>query len=235
MREADGATGLTLALETSTRLGSLAVGEDGELLVECALGVRAGHSETVLPEAERLLSRCGREPGELRRVVVGAGPGSFTGVRIAASLARGLCYGGACELYAYSSLAATAASCAAGQESPVCALFAARGREVYAAAVTGFRPLRYELDPSVLSLEELLERLEPGSWLFAGPGARAHRRAIVDVGGRVLPAFRGVPRAAALLWLAAADPTSGRVMEPEGWEPSYVRSPGATPSAPPDR
>lgn len=224
-----GADPLTLALETSTGLGSLAVGEGPDLLVECTLGVRAVHSETVLPEAERLLRRCGREPNELRRVVVGSGPGSFTGVRIAASMARGLCYGGERELYAYSSLAVVAAACVAGGSSRVCAIFEARQQEVYAAAVAGFRPLRYEVEPSVLPLEELLDRLDPEVWLFAGEGARRHREAIAAAGGEVLPGFRGLPRAGALLWLASVDPGSGRVEDPRGWEPSYIRRPGARP------
>lgn len=224
-----GAGPLALALETSTGLGSLAVGEGADLLAECSLGVRAVHSETVLPEAERLLERCGRGPDELRRVVVGAGPGSFTGVRIAASIARGMCYGAERELFAYSSLAVVAASCGAGGGRPVCAVFEARRQEVYAAAVSGFRPLRYELEPAVLPLEELLERLDPGDWLFAGEGARAHREAIAAAGGAVLPGFRGVPRAAALLWLSWSDPAAGRVEDARGWEPSYVRRPGARP------
>lgn len=236
----------TLALETSTTLGSLALGEGSDLAAECTLGVRAVHSESVLPEAERLLSRCGWSPGDLDRVVVGAGPGSFTGVRIAASIARGLCYGTGRELFAYSSLAAVAAGCAAGDpglgagsvDGPggerreargVCALRIARRDEVYAAAISGFRPLRYALEPSVLPLDELLERLEPEAWVFAGAGARNHRDRIRRVGGWVLPGFRGVPRGAALLWLAETDPRTGRVEDVRSWEPTYLRRPGARP------
>ena len=217
---------LTLALETSTRLGSLALGTGEELLAECTLGVQAVHSETVLPEADRLLQRCGREPGELERVVVGAGPGSFTGVRIAASIARGLCHGGSRQLLAYSSLAAVAAGSGPAPVATV-ALFSAREDEVYAASLVGFEPLRYELEPTVLPVGELLERVEGGGRWYAGEGALRHREAIEAAGGRVLPEFLGIPRGGALLWLARCDPDSGLVEDPEGWEPGYVRRPGA--------
>lgn len=126
---------LSLALETSTRLGSVAVGRDGELLAESSLSVRAAHSETVLPEVRRLLERCSVAPRELARVVVGAGPGSFTGVRIAASLAKGLCAATGAELTAFSGLAAVAAG--TGMAGDVCVLLDARRDEVYAAAWTG--------------------------------------------------------------------------------------------------
>lgn len=217
---------LTLALETSTRLGSLALGTGDGLLAECTLGVQAVHSETVLPEVDRLLERCGREPGELARVVVGAGPGSFTGVRISASIARGLCHGGSRQLLAYSSLAAVAAGAGPPPVATV-ALFPARQDEVYAASITGFGPLRYELEPTVLPVDELLDRIEARGRWYAGEGAVSHRGAIEAAGGRVLPEFLGVPRGGALLWLARCDPGSGLLEDPEGWEPGYGRRPGA--------
>jgi tRNA threonylcarbamoyladenosine biosynthesis protein TsaB len=64
-------------------------------------------------------------------VIVGAGPGSFTGVRVAAATARGLAHGLGVPLYAYSSLAAVAME--TGLDGNVCALFDARRGEVYAA------------------------------------------------------------------------------------------------------
>lgn len=215
---------LTLALDTSTRLGSVAVGRDGELLAETTLSVRATHSETVLPEASRLLERCGARPAELEAVVVGAGPGSFTGVRIAASLAKGLCAASGAALSAYSTLAAVAAG--TGLEGRVCALLDARGDELYAAdweALDGPEPTT---GPGVTTVAEVAERLGPG-WACAGPGAVTHREALEAAGLRVLPSLFAVPRGGALLRLAAAWPGAGRVEDPASWEPSYVRDSGA--------
>ena len=99
---------LTLGLDTSTGEGSVALGRGDTILGEHILSVRATHSETVLPAIDELLTQEGLRAADLDAVVVGAGPGSFTGVRIAASLARGICFPTGAELLAYSSLAAIA-------------------------------------------------------------------------------------------------------------------------------
>lgn len=217
---------LSLALDTSTRLGSVAVSRDGELLAEVSLSVRAAHSETVLPEIRRLLERCGASPGEVDRVVVGAGPGSFTGVRIAASLAKGLCAGTGARLAAYSGLAAVAAG--TGASGPVCSLLDARREEVYAAG-WGAAPARPAvLEPTVGSVAAVLEGLDGGEgWTFAGTGAVTHREKLEAAGGDVLSFLHATPRAAALLLLAAERPGEGAVEDPAGWEPAYVRASGA--------
>ncbi|MFQ5679303.1 MAG: tRNA (adenosine(37)-N6)-threonylcarbamoyltransferase complex dimerization subunit type 1 TsaB [Gemmatimonadota bacterium] len=216
---------LSLALETSTPLGSVALGEGDAVLAESALSVRATHSETLMPEVERLLELCGRELSEIRAVVAGAGPGSFTGVRIAAALAKGFCFGSEASLYAYSSLLAVAAG--TGLSGGVCALVDARRGEVYAAAYRRVAPPELEAGPTALPVEELLAALSPCDWRFVGTGARVHRERIVAAGGRVLPGHLAHPRGSALLWLARRWPELGRVDAPASWEPEYVRRSGA--------
>lgn len=217
---------LSLALDTSTRLGSVALGREGELLAESSLSVRAAHSETVLPEIGRLLERCQATPGELDRVVVGAGPGSFTGVRIAASLAKGLCAGTDARLAAFSGLEAVAAG--AGPSGPLCSLLDARRDEVYAAAWEAPQASEPVLEPIVGPVDEVLERLGGGAgWTFAGTGSVSHREALEAAGGRVLSFLHATPRAAALLLLAVEHPERGRVEHPGTWEPAYVRASGA--------
>lgn len=217
---------LTLALDTSTPLGSVAVGRDGELLAESVLSVRAAHSETILPEVDRLLERCGASPRELDRVVVGAGPGSFTGVRIAAALAKGLCAATGARLAAYSGLAAVAAG--TGIAGRICALLDARRDEVYAAAWTAHPARQQVLEPMVAPLDGVLDRLGGGEgWSFAGTGASSHRAALEASGGRVLSFLHETPRAAALLLLAEDRPDRGEVSDPGAWEPDYVRASGA--------
>lgn len=223
---------LSLALDTSTSLGSVALERDGELLAESSLSVRAAHSETVLPEIRRLLERCGAPAREVDRVVVGAGPGSFTGVRIAASLAKGLCAATGADLAAYSGLAALAAG--TGASGPVCALLDARRDEVYAAAWPAppgrEAPAAGEelLEPTAAPVAEVLERLGGGEgWIFAGAGAATHRPELEAAGGRVLSFLHAAPRGAALLHLAAERPGDGRVEDPAAWEPAYVRASGA--------
>jgi tRNA threonylcarbamoyladenosine biosynthesis protein TsaB len=217
---------LTVAIDTSTRLGSVGVGRSGELLGETSFSARATHSETVLPEVGRLLERCEEEPGALEAVVVGAGPGSFTGVRIAASLAKGLCAARGARLLAFSSLEAVAIG--TGLAGRICVLFDARRDQVYAAAWDEGPPASPVLGPVAAPLGQVLARLDDGApWCFAGDGALLHRLGLEAAGGRVLGPLHAYPRAGALLALAARSPDRGRVARPEDWEPTYVRASGA--------
>lgn len=222
----DGAGPLRLALETSTRLGGAAIGRGDVLLAESLLSVRATHSETVLPEVERLLERCDLEPRELEEVVVGSGPGSFTGVRIAASLAKGMCAAAGASLRAFSSLAAVAAG--TGLPERLCVLADARGEQLYAAAWEGTPGPEADLGPTVATLEEVVGSLGGAAgWSFAGWGAVARRERLEEGGGRVLPPLHAAPRPAALLRLAAEHPSAGAVADRGTWEPAYLRASGA--------
>ena len=219
---------LTLALDTSTREGSVAIGESGDVLGELTLSVRATHSETVLPAIDRLLSEVGRSVRDLGAVVVGAGPGSFTGVRIAAALARGICFPMGAHLFAYSSLAAIAAEAAtAGAEGQICALIDARRDQVYAAGYrlsSGFEEL---FAPFAASLEEVLAGLDLEAWTITGVLPESARVRVGRSTTRLLASEHGRPRASALLRLAWRWPEAGRVTEPARWEPTYVRASSA--------
>jgi tRNA threonylcarbamoyladenosine biosynthesis protein TsaB len=217
---------LRLALDTSTPVGSVAIGRGGEVLAESLLRVRATHSEAVLPEIDRLLTGCGLGASDLQGVVVGGGPGSFTGVRIAASLAKGLCHARGLELFSFSSLAAVAAG--ARCSGPVCAMFDARRGQVYAAGYRVDEGIEELFAPRAGALDQVLRDLvQPGKWCFAGDGAGAGEDAIRSAGGRMLDPDTWVPSARSLLWLAAVDPDRGRVADPRHWEPGYVRLPAA--------
>lgn len=216
---------LWLGLETSTSTGSIAIWRGG-VVYEETQRIQGVHSERVLPAIARALDAAGATPEDVTALAVGSGPGSFTGVRIAASIAKGWASARGTPLFAYSSLLAVAAGVPAGQS--VCALFDARRGEVYGAC--------YRCDPSGFSTV-----LEPGAWpmaallellaerdldpVFAGEAAQLHGAMIERAcgSGRILPSHLGMPRAASLLWLRSVAPDAGRVAEPAAWAPSYVR------------
>jgi len=214
-----------LGIETSTVTGSVALGDGRAVLAEVVLGIQSRHAESVLPAVEFALGTAGATLDDVEAVVVGAGPGSFTGVRVGAATAKGLVRGRGLPLFAYSGLLALAAS--VGGDKPVCALFDARRGEVYGACYRVAGDVAEVLEPGARALDDVLDAVAGLDPLFAGDGALRYRDAIEARGGRVAPAHMAVPRASALIWLATRFPERGRVETPASWEPSYLRDPGA--------
>lgn len=217
-----------LALDSSTATGSVAVEVDGRVVAEITLHVGTGHSAVLLPAVDRALRWAGVERAELAGVVVGGGPGSFTGLRIGASTAKGIVHALGVPLWSYSALLAVAAD-SAPADRPVCALFDARRRDVYAALYRFGDGVEELLAPTALTVDELVERLrgeEPP--ILTGEGALLHADELsAALGARVAPAHLSVPRASALLWLRRVAPDLGRVADAARWEPEYVRASGA--------
>ena len=84
---------LILSIESSARAASVALSREGELL---AMSYQRGgltHSRTLLPMAEDLLKNTETDKNTIDAVAVACGPGSFTGIRIGVSTAKGLCWG----------------------------------------------------------------------------------------------------------------------------------------------
>jgi len=219
--------GLTLAFDTSTGFGSVALGRAGELLAETTVRVGPGHSAQLMPVIDSVLRSVGAAPSDLGGVVVGGGPGSFTGLRIAAATAKGLVHALEVPLWAYSGLLATAAACAESERT-VYALFDARRRDVFAAAYRFDGGVHEVLAPTALTLDELIAQVGEEPVLYTGEAALLHRSELeLHPRARVAPAHQAIPRAAALLWLREQAPTLGRVGVPAEWEPDYVRASGA--------
>ena len=82
---------LVLALDASTYSGSVALIRDGAVVDEAVVAMRGEHEERLMPAVTELLSRDSIAVDRLDAVACGAGPGSFTSLRIAASIAKGLC------------------------------------------------------------------------------------------------------------------------------------------------
>lgn len=212
-----------LSIETSTDYGSIAIGRGADLTGEVVIGARSRHAESLLPALAFLLSTARHSRSDIRGIVLGAGPGSFTGVRIAAATARGLAAGLDVPIYAFSSLASLAVETAAA--GVVCAVFDARRGEVYAACyerVENTDRLHTRMEPEAMHVDELRSRTAGMNVSYVGDGARRYA-------GRlgIAPPPPAFPRAAGLLRLVAAAPDEGLIEHPSGWEPLYLRSSGA--------
>lgn len=96
---------ITLALDASTYVGSVAVFDGERLVAEETAAMRGRESERLLPAVDAALRSAGLADARVGRIMCGSGPGSFTSLRIAASIAKGMAAGLEVPLLAVSSLA----------------------------------------------------------------------------------------------------------------------------------
>ncbi|MBC8481344.1 MAG: tRNA (adenosine(37)-N6)-threonylcarbamoyltransferase complex dimerization subunit type 1 TsaB [Planctomycetes bacterium] len=79
---------LIAAIETSGRLGSAAIAQGGQLLEKAYFSAPVKHSAEVFPTLEKMLEKQKKTPNQIEQVYISIGPGSFTGLRIAATIAK---------------------------------------------------------------------------------------------------------------------------------------------------
>lgn len=99
---------LTLALDTATKVCSIALCRDQEVLAEYTINIGMTHSEGLLPQIEQLLERCKIDKKSIELLAVSMGPGSFTGLRIGLATAEAMAYSWQCCLHGVDTLEALA-------------------------------------------------------------------------------------------------------------------------------
>ena len=218
---------LILAMDTATSAGSAALLRDDHIEAERFFDMGLHHSQRLLVEVDELLQRAGESAAELDAVAVTIGPGSFTGLRIGLSAAKGLCLAAEASLVTVSTLEVVAARlpfCA----DPVCVILDARRGEVYAGLfdTSAGRPQQLR-PPEALSLENLLDRLRDQPRIVFTGDACIGNAEVLDrfPGGRVAPSHISRPTAGVAGWLAAAKGAAGDTADLAFVEPEYVRHP----------
>ena len=211
-----------LALDTSTEWLSVAVG-DGAAWHARAEHARAANSERALPVVDAMLADAGWALRDLDGIAFGAGPGAFTGVRIACSVAQGLAFGADLPVVAVGTLAALAQ--AAWRERGAARVFAcldARMREVYVAAYVREGDVwRTALEPAVLKPDDV--RLPSGNdWRGEGDGFAAYPQ-LGALAGLASVTATAIPHARAIAELALPELAAGRGVAAEDARPLYVR------------
>lgn len=201
---------ITLALDASTYRGTVAVLEEERVLVQGTAAMRGRDAELLMPALDRALREAGVGLRNVERLVCGAGPGSFTSLRIAASLAKGIAVGRAIPLYAISSLALiVAGNVIDGPRGPrryLAALDALRG-ETYVA--------EFEHDAGVVR-ETSEMRLLPSDTVVSSAENLGARAVGPEQADHWLPHARGV----SLLMSSIIDEGPVNLA---GWEPVYGR------------
>ena len=206
------------ALETSGEWCSVALHVDGEIRsVERRAGQR--HSELALPMLHGLLQQWNLDPGDLEAIAFGAGPGSFTGLRIACGLAQGLAAAHGVPVLGVSSFEAIAEASGAAR---VVACLDARMREVYYAALEKDARGWREVIAGQCIAPEAAPRPPGGGWIGCGSGfALCHPWAETLGAIALFPEIH--PTAGALARLAAPRLARGEGVDAAEAAPRYLR------------
>lgn len=221
------------ALDTSTKMAGIALYEKGRVVAELSWWSDNEHSKQLLPNLQRLLEMQHAGPEQVTAVAVALGPGSFNGLRVAMSTAKGLCFARALPLIGVGTLAATAyAHRLAGK--PVCALIDAGRGQIYGALFganeTEWRP---EGQSGIVILDQLLERVAEPT-LFCGEISQATAERIREAVGNLAviasPAL-ALRRAGALAELAWRRLARGEQDDLATLQPIYVQRPPAARAA----
>jgi tRNA threonylcarbamoyladenosine biosynthesis protein TsaB len=213
-----------LALETATDRASVAVGESAGDAVEESLSGARRHAGALLPMIDKALRRRGVTLAQLSGVLVSDGPGSFTGLRIGASVGKALARARELPLWTTPSLVVRAAGVAGTGPTLVLAVSDALRGDLYATAVRfDAGRVRVELEPGVWR-PEALAGLNLAPDLLVGEAPPAAAAVLVNrTGLELIGPPDGAPHAARLIGLADMDGGIRRVDDAQAWEPVYGR------------
>ncbi|NJD55764.1 MAG: tRNA (adenosine(37)-N6)-threonylcarbamoyltransferase complex dimerization subunit type 1 TsaB [Nitrospirae bacterium] len=214
-----------LAIETSTMLGGVAIADEGGLIAEVRLNVRTTHSERLMTAVDYALQQSDMALAGIDAVAVASGPGSFTGLRIGLSTAKGLCYAADKPLVLVPTLEAFAWNfpCCA---HPVCIMLDARKGEVYAAKFQWERDKFTTLVSAVSTRPEDFLRECRGPIVLAGEGVLRYRELIVSALGEravIAPSPAMVPSPSNVARLGLQKALCSEFADAAAAEPVYVR------------
>jgi tRNA threonylcarbamoyladenosine biosynthesis protein TsaB len=217
---------LILAIDTALDASAAAVldTEAGQLIAQESQAMKRGHAEALMPLIGRVIAASGTAFASLGRVAVTTGPGSFTGLRVGLSAARGIALAANIPVVGVTTLTAYAAPIVSqNAEHPVISVIDARHDQVYLQVVSGNGSALVR--PRVAPMEEALEACRFGAPYVVGNaagllGERWPSQAVPPAGVDMQPA----PDIAWVGWLGAAvSPNTAPA------RPFYLRAPDAKP------
>lgn len=221
-----------LAIDGASRAASAALMVDGVLVAESFVENELTHSQMLLPMVDETLSRAGVPIGELDAIAVVTGPGSFTGVRIGVSTAKGLAHALGIPVVGVEALTALCYNVPSfsGVLAP---MMDARRDQVYAAAFCYQAGQLVNILPGeALRLSDFLDQLgkTQGNILFLGDGTPPHKEEILSTLGErasIAPAHWMAIRASSVAMAAQAAVSAGKGVSAHEIMPLYYRAPQA--------
>ncbi|SDK67618.1 tRNA threonylcarbamoyladenosine biosynthesis protein TsaB [Salinimicrobium catena] len=166
-----------LSIETATTNCSVALGKEGKLLaLKEDYNNNYSHAERLHKYIDEILKESGLTPGDLSAVAVSKGPGSYTGLRIGVSAAKGLCFSLDLPLISIPTLTSLALQVDKNAGDFIIPLLDARRMEVYTAGFTSGMEAVFETRAQVLDDTSFLEYLEKGKVTFIGNGVEKFKK-----------------------------------------------------------
>lgn len=224
---------LILAIDTSAKPVSCALAENGRVLASFYANTGLTHSQTLMPMIENILQVTEHTVGDLDAVAVNAGPGSFTGVRIGVSAAKGIAFTDDLPCISVSTLESMAANTAAAPNMVICCLMDARCQQVYGALFekNAAGDLLRLTEDEALTIQEMGEKLVSVNdpIILVGDGSemcyRVWKDSIPNI--TLVPASVRFQNAAATAIVAGRYFEQGKVFSAEELQPVYLRLPQA--------
>jgi len=170
-----------LSLETSTDVCSVALHDKGNLVADLWSHEAYSHAERLAPLIDKILSKSNIKPADLTAVAVSAGPGSYTGLRIGASTAKGLCYALNIPLITIGTLESMLESHkTTSGEALLCPMLDARRMEVYCLLADINGQIIEETQAKIIDDASFLNYLETSKISFFGNGAEKCKSVITS-------------------------------------------------------
>lgn len=217
---------LVLAVDTTTRFGSTALVNGGELIAEVNYASPSSHSRQVFLAVDEVMRVAGKRFVELEGLAVAAGPGSFTGIRIGLSLVKALSLASGKPVAAVSALEALAQKLILAGVEIIVPMIDARKGEIFACAYrSSGAELQELICPAAYNPETFLELLPPDKVLhLIGTGVGAYWPLISDkLGPRAVVAGRSNHIAAEIGLLGEKYLEKGLGIKPSDLQPVYYR------------
>lgn len=164
-----------LMIETSTECCSVALSDGASILASRINETPRQHASQLAPYIQEVLEESRISASELDAVAVSEGPGSYTGLRVGVSTAKGLCFGAGKPLLGIDTLQILAMQ-AEGHFDRIVAMIDARRMEVYAASFDGSGHKLDETRAVILDENSYRKELEEGCILFIGTGVEKFHR-----------------------------------------------------------
>lgn len=214
---------LILGIETSTKICSVALSDGIRLLALKEEGGEYSHSEKLTVFIQKVLNDAGIKLNEIDAVAVSKGPGSYTGLRIGVSVAKGLCYALNIPLISVDTLQAMAFGISKTEKSELyCSMIDARRMEVYTALYDTNNKIVEQVSAKIIDENSFCEKLKDNKITFYGDGADKCKE-VLSINPNAIFSEEGLPSAQFVNQLAFEKLNNNELEDVAYFEPYYLK------------